>query len=220
MHRHAFIAAALILLSSLPACTGPEKPAAPNKLQEAERRFWGKPESKPARNSDPDRPAAAAPESHDDSPQINFENSTLPSEIADKITTALQANCPADHPSAAEITRVEPAQLTPDGAQGLQVTVRPSCLCSPTGNCPRQIWTRDPNGRFAQSLADDAYDLLFANTVHNGYYDVVTEAYLSARESTILRYEWDGKEYHPVEQSCRVGDGDISSRKIVSGRCR
>ena len=217
MHRHAFIAAALISLSSLLACTSPQKPTAPNKLQEAERRFWGKPESKPARN--PDRPAAAT-ESHDDSPPINFEDSPLPAEVAEKITTALQTNCSDDHPSAAEITRVETAQLTPDGTQGLQVTVRPSCLCSATGNCPRQIWTRDHNGRFEQSLADDAYDLLFANTVHNGYYDVVTEAYLSARESTILRYEWDGKEYHPVEQSCRVGDGDIATRKIVSGRCR
>lgn len=218
MHRHAVIAAALIALASLPACTSAPKPAPPNKLQEAERRFWGKPESKPPRN--PDQPPATAPDAHDSSSSINFEDSPLPAEIADKITAAMEANCPGDHPSPAEIARVEPAQLTPDGGQGLLVTVRPSCLCSPTGNCPRQIWTKDQNGRFVQSLAEDAYDLLFANTVHNGYYDVVTEAYLSARESTILRYEWDGKEYHPVEQSCRVGDGDISARKVVSGRCR
>lgn len=144
----------------------------------------------------------------------------MPFEVSEKVGAELDIACGGVHPEAAEVTRIEPVQVAPEGEKGLLVTVRDPCICGATGNCPREVWTLDQNGRYEQTLADQAYELLLANTVHNGRYDVITEAYLSAHESAILRYEWDGKKYRPAEQSCRIGDGDVPTRKIVPGRCR
>jgi hypothetical protein len=214
LHRQAVIAA-LISLSGLVACTDPPKQSAPNKLQQYESRFWRRPDQSSSKIR-----ASTPGGKRDDGPPLNVENPALPFEVAEKVSAALDIACGENHPPATEAAKAEPVEITPDGEKALLVTVRETCICSASGNCPRQVWTRETDGVYQRTLADDAYDLLLANTVHNGHYDVITEAHLTARESIILRYEWDGKEYHPAEQSCRVGDGDLASRKIVPGKCR
>lgn len=206
----------LFLLAGVTACTDSPKPQTPNKLQESERRFWRHDYSEPKSKSTPT--TAAAP--REDSPAIDLEDAPVPREVTEKIEAELDIACGAQHPTAADVTKLEPVQITPDGEKALLLKVTASCICGATGNCPREVWTRDQNGRYAQALAEQGYEMLLANTVHNDHYDVITESYLSARESAVLRYEWDGKTYRPAEQSCRVGDGEVATRPIVPGRCR
>jgi hypothetical protein len=203
----------LISLSGLVACTDPPKQSAPNKLAESESRLWRRPDSSA-------RIAAKNAARKDDSPPVNLEDPALPFEVAEKVGAELDIACGGAHPPVADIAKAEPVQIGTEGDKGLLVTIRHACICSVTGNCPREVWTRDVNGHYQQTLTDEAYELLLANTAHDSHYDVVTEAYLTARESSIVRYEWDGKQYRPAEQSCRVGDGDISTRPIMPGKCR
>lgn len=210
LYRPAVIVALLASLL-LTSCPAPQNPPPKNKLQESERRFWRRPDQASAKTNSAAR--------RDDSSPLDVEGPRLPFEVAEKIGAELDIAC-GEHPEASAVTRLEPVQVTPEGEKALLVTVHHPCICGETGNCPSQVWTLDRNGHFKQSLSDQAYGMMLANTVHNGRYDVVTESYLTARESTVLRFEWDGEEYHPAEQSCRVGDGERATRPIVPGKCR
>src|ERR1051326_8627679 len=155
--------AALILLSSLVACTTPPKQSAPNKLQQSESRFWRRPDSSSSNSSRASSPAGK----RDDGPPLNVENPALPFEVAEKVGAALDIACGENHPPAAEAAKAEPVEITPEGEKALLVTVRETCICSASGNCPREVWTRDVNGHYQQTLTDQAYDMMLGNTEHN-----------------------------------------------------
>jgi hypothetical protein len=211
LYRYLVVISAFGALLILVACPAPQTQT-PNKLQQSESRFWRKPDQKSS-----NQPAAAQ---RNASKPLDVEAPALPFDVAERIAADLDIGCGVDHPDAAAVTQTDPVQITPEGDKALLVNVRHPCICTVTGNCPRQVWTLDKDGHFERTLSDQAYEMLLANSVHNGHYDVVTESYLTARESTILRYEWDGSEYHPAEQSCRVGAGDVSTRPIIPGKCR
>ena len=207
---------ALISLLGLTACPAPQNPPKTNKqLEESQTRLWRRPDaSQPGTETSPKK-------KEDPSASVNLENGPLPLEISEKLGAKVEIACGGgEHPPVADLAERENVQLTPEGEKALLLTIHPSCACSATNNCPREIWSVDEHGTYLQRLSEDAYDLLFANTVHNGHYDVVTEAHLTDRESSIIRYEWDGKLYRPVEQSCRVGEPNSSDRKVVPGKCR
>lgn len=206
--------AALVALLVLTACPAPQT-AQPkkNRFDEIESRLWRKPGSEGAKPS-------ATPSARKDSSSLNVEEAPLPFEIAEKAGAELDIACGGEHPPVADIAKAEPVQLAPEGDKGMVVTIHHSCICSPTGNCPHEVWTLDEDKHYTQSLSETGYGLLIGTGVHNGRYDVITETYLTATESSIVRYEWDGKRYGPAEQSCRVGEGEIGTRKIVPGKCR
>ena len=204
----------LTLLVGLTACPAPQPTSSKkNKFQEYQERLWRK------AGSDAPRPQTG-PSPRKESSSLNVEDAPLPFEIAEKVAAELDIACGGEHPPLDGIVKADPVQITPEGGKAMIVTVHHSCICSPTGNCPHEVWIADKDNHYSQALTDEAYGLLLGTAVHNGGYDVITEAYLTATESSIVRYEWDGKRYGPAEQSCRVGEGEIGTRKIVSGKCR
>jgi hypothetical protein len=120
----------------------------------------------------------------------------------------------------------EPLDLNLDGKSELSIYLRDSC--SPTGNCLIWIYQIQENRHALLLKAAHVQRIEPQTTFTNGYLDIMASMHLSAYDSFLTLYKFDGRTYRReacFDRSYRVLDEQGNSRildepKVTQIQCR
>ena len=121
-----------------------------------------------------------------------------------------------DVKDALDVLEVEETDLNGNGTMEMIVRALGFPFCG-AANCPVWVYARE-NGQLRMILAASGTDLVVSDGITGGYADLISAAHISAAETYVIEYGYDGREYKP--KKCEIQQYDEKGNvTVIPDKC-